>query len=93
MIRVYYDEYTNDFWKKERERSFYSLAEFQDWFFGLCKGRYEDKISIPKPDSSIWKDGPSAIECNCMWNDNCTYRVHLIKRDSSIIFSDGRQTN
>lgn len=94
MIRVFYDEYTNDFWKPQQEKALCTLAEFKDWFFGLCKGKYEDKISIPMPDrTDIWKDGPSAIECNCMWEESKTYRVHMIMRDGAIIFSDGRHTN
>lgn len=47
MISVYYDEYTNDFWKKEKERSFYNLAEFQDWFFGLCKSAIREGLLFP----------------------------------------------
>lgn len=94
MIQVFYDEYTNDFWKPQKERAFHTLADFKDWFFDLCKGKYEDKISVPNPDrTDIWKDGPSAMEVNCVWEDNKTYRVHMLERDGAIIFSDGRHTN
>lgn len=93
MYWVYFEEYTNDYCRKERGKSFYSLKDFQDWFFAKCKGKYEDKISIPNPDSWIWKDGPSAMDVNCMREENKHYWVHMIKNDETIIFSDGHNTN
>ena len=50
MVTVKYEEYTNDFWRKEKEMTFGGMQQFIDWFFGLCDGRYKDKISIPNPD-------------------------------------------
>ena len=94
MIKVKYDEYVNDYCIHDKERSFYSWTEFEDWFFGLCKGKYADKISLPNPDKThIWEDGPSAMEVNCCWEEGKTYRVHLISTDMGIVFSDGRLTD
>ena len=93
MVQVYYDEYTNDYCKRDKDRRFYDLSDFKDWFFGLCKGDYERYISIPNPDSNVWKEGPSCMEVNCMWTDDKIYRIHMIKKDGAIIYSDGRHTN
>jgi len=94
MITVRYEEYTNDFIRRHLDKCFTSLRCFEDWFFELCDGKYEDKISIPNPDrTDIWGNGPSRMEVNDMWTRDKCYLVHMISRDGVIIFSDGKHTN
>lgn len=94
MITVKYEEYTNDLIRRNMEKSFPSLRSFEDWFFDLCDGKYEDKISIPNPDrTDIWGDGPGRMEVNDMWTRDKCYWVHMISREGKIIFSDGKHTN
>ncbi len=93
MITIKYEEYHNDYYRSNKSKSFYNLSEFKNWFFGCCKGKYEDRISIPNPDSNIWSDGPSCLEVNCVWEEGFTYWVHEISKDGGIIYSDGNYTN
>ncbi len=94
-IRIKYEEYRNDYNRKDCERSFYTLSEFEDWFFGLCKGTYKKDASIPDPDNKhgIWADGPSCMEMNCRWTEDKVYWIHQINTDNGIIYSDGHHTN
>ena len=94
MVTVKYEEYTNDFWRKEKKKEFGSIQEFIDWFFGLCDGKYKERISIPNPDrKDIWGDGPSCMEVNCMWTRNRSYWIHEIIEGGRIVFSDGTYTD
>lgn len=94
MIHVKYEEYTNDYCRRYMDKRFYSLGEFEDWFFSMCDGKYEDKIFIPNPDrKDIWGDGPSRMEVNCMWTKNKCFWVHQIEDGVKIVFSDGKHTN
>ena len=93
MIIISYERYVNDCSKTFLNKSFYSLKEFEDWFFGLCRGKYEKDISIPDPDSSYTKNGPGRISVNCVWTEGCDYWVHKIVDCGKIVFSDGKETN
>lgn len=95
MIKVKYEEYRADYDRRDKEISFYSLDEFENWFFGLCKGTYENDASVPDPDNAhgIWKDGPSCLKMNCRWIEGKTYWVHQISSSAGIIYSDGHHTN
>lgn len=92
MIKIFYEEYTNDYTKRFKDRTFYNLKEFENWFFSLCKDDYKH-LSIPEPGKHWTKDGPGSMECNCIWTENKIYKVHIIEKDGGIIFSDGRLTN
>ena len=95
MIKVYYEEYTNDYCRRDKTETFYGYDAFKDWFFNKCRGSYKDKISIPNPDSTIFKKDelPYSMEVNCMWEENKCYWIHKIEKDGKIVFSDGRHTN
>lgn len=95
MITVYYEEYKNDYNRKNETKNFFSLSGFEDWFFRLCKGDYKRDISIPDPDSTWFKptELPYRLEVNANRTDGCTYWVHMIRNSNGIIFSDGRHTN
>lgn len=94
MVFVEYEEYTNDFCRNYMGKRFYSLSEFEDWFFALCDGKYEDKISIPDPDrKDIWGNGPSRMEVNCRRTQNKCFWVHQIENCGKIVFSDGKHTS
>ena len=90
MIKVTYQEYTNDFCKQTKEKLFYNLGEFADWFFKLCDRDYEKYISIPLPTQKV---APYRMEVNCMWTKNKCFWVHMIEREGTIIFSDGKFTS
>lgn len=93
-MTIFYEEYTNDFIRSYKEKTVYSLKEFENWFFGLCKGRYKDKISVPDPDGQFcMKEGPYRMDVNCMWEENRHYWVHRIDSNGKIIFSDGKLTD
>ena len=94
MVTVYYEEYTNDYLRRDKQKTFMSLSGFEDWFFGLCKRSYKDYISIPDPDTTIFRpdEMPYSLDVNAMWTDNCHYWVHMI-RNNGIVFSDGRYTD
>ena len=34
MLRIYYEEYYNDYHRKELNRSFSTLKELENWIFG-----------------------------------------------------------
>lgn len=93
MVTIYYEEYTNDYCRRDKEKSFVSLDEFERWFFGLCKRNYKDYIEIPDPDTTIFRpdEMPYSLDVNAMRNDNCHYWIHMI-RSNGIIFSDGQYT-
>lgn len=95
MVTVYYEEYTNDYNRRNKTKDFGSLAQFEDWFFGLCKRSYTEYIGIPDPDTAIFRPSemPYALSVNAMWDDNCTYWIHMILRNNGIIFSDGKYTD
>ena len=93
MIKVSYEEYINDYNRTYKTQAFYNLSEFVDWFFGKCKGKYNKDISVPDPDSDIWRDGPSCMEVRAMWTEGRTYWIHMIQRDGGIIYTDGIMTN
>ena len=95
MITVDYELYTNDYRRRFKKETFYNIQEFVDWIFKNCDGKYEDKISIPNPDTTIFKEDemPYSIDVNRMWTRNDHLWVHQIRVDSTIVFSDGKHTN
>lgn len=95
MILVDYEEYTNDYCRSYKQKTLGDLTEFANWVFALCKGKYEDRISIPNPDTTIFTadEMPYSIDVNCIWEENKHYWIHQIKRDGKIIFTDGKYTN
>jgi len=94
MITVYYEEYVNDYNRRKKTRDFLTLGGFEDWFFGLCKGDYKRDISVPNPESKIFKPAelPYSLDVNAMRTDGCHYWIHMI-RNKGIVFSDGKYTN
>ncbi len=90
MITVRYEEYTNDYIRRNTTKTFSSLGEFENWFFSLCNGSYEQDISIPDPRRS---DIPSGMEVRCYQTEGKCYWVHMISRDAGIIYSDGHHTD
>ena len=95
MIVVDYELYTNDFCRSVKRETFRSLNDFENWIFENCDGDYKEKISIPDPDSKIFKPDelPYSIDVNRMWTRNNHVWVHQIKKDGLIIFSDGKHTS
>ena len=90
MIKIKYEEYSNDYDRPKKEAKFGDLTEFENWFFDLCEGNWDEKISVPNPDNSIWRDGPSCLEVRVR---GVSYWIHLIMRDGAIIYSDGTHTS
>ena len=95
MITVDYELYTNDYSRSYRKETFYDLNEFVDWVFQNCDGKYEKDISVPSPECKWLKEEemPYSIDVNRMWTRNNHLWIHQIRKDSTIIFSDGTHTN
>lgn len=91
MIRIKYEEYTNDFTRRFLEKQFAFMEEFENWFFNLCDGEYSRNISIPDPKRCAGV--PYRMEVNCVRTQNKCYWVHQIEWDNKIVFSDGRYTS
>lgn len=43
VITVRYEEYHNDYFRKEHERRFANLEELEEWMFGQMKQNYSSK--------------------------------------------------
>ena len=93
MIKVAYELYKNDYNRRIAEKTFASLNAFEDWFFGLCKGKYNDDISVPNPDNGIWSEGPSCMEVRCYSTDGVCYWIRMIQIGNGIMYTDGKLTN
>lgn len=97
MIRIYYEEYYNDYHRNDHEKSFYSIEELEEWIFGQMRQDYTDKkrwaMSFPTPKrvKSINESGPWSIEFKPGY-ESPTFWIHMIKNDQGIIFSDGNMT-
>ena len=90
MLRIYYEEYYNDYHRKDLNRSFSTLKELENWIFGQMQQDYSDKengwtkMYFPRKEPTQFeftpkRGGPS------IW-------IHRIDNEHGIVFSDGRFT-
>lgn len=95
MIIVKYEEYVNDYNRRHKTENFFSLGSFVDWVFNTCRGKYDEDISCPDPDTKIFSanEMPYSIDINNMWSEGKHYWIHQISNEVGIIFSDGTYTS
>ena len=95
MIRVFYEEYYNDFIRKNREKAFANLTELEEWIFGQMEQDYTKPFVMFFPAPEIMKrihaDGPGRIEFTPKHSGSHIW-IHQIKNCNGIIFSDGSFT-
>lgn len=99
MIRVYYEEYHCDYYRKDHEQDFFDLDDLKKWIFNQMQQDYSDKmrgpyvLSFPTPEKAekIGAEGPWEIEF-IPKAGGPRYWIHLIKQNERIMFTDGKIT-
>lgn len=95
MIKIFYEEYYNDFLRKNHTKTFSSLEELEEWIFGQMKRAYNDSFAMffPTPEilERIHSDGPGRIEFQPEMG-GADFWIHKIESYDGIIFSDGVYT-
>lgn len=96
MIKVYYEEYLNDFWRKQHVREFANLDSLAEWIFGqmrtdYVKDRYVMGIPTPEIAKRIHSDAPWRIEF-MPERGGPTFWIRQMKENGRIIFTDGTMT-
>lgn len=99
MIRVYFEEYHNDYFRKNHVQAFYGLRDLENWIFDQMRQNYSDKdngrhvMSFPTPEAAkrIVSEAPWSIEFKPDY-DGPTYWIHKIEHNGGILFSDGSMT-
>lgn len=99
MIKIYYEEYHNDYNRKNHEKIFSNLQKLEDWIFSQMKQDYSDKecgshfLSFPTPEQCkrMNTEGPWRISFTPDYGGP-DYLIRQIKNDNGIIFSDGQFT-
>ena len=96
MITVDYEIYINDYTRSYKKETFYNLGAFVDWVFQNCDDDYKSHIFVPDPEdkrAEVMNRLPYRIQVSrCRTRGNSLW-VHQIRRDNTIIFSDGKHTN
>jgi hypothetical protein len=84
MYTVKYEEYTNDYMRKNCSKNFSSLKAIEDWIFDSMQQSY----------NCMWfpKERPSRIEFTPLRYGPNVW-VYLISSERGIEFTDGRFTN
>lgn len=94
MIKVYYEEYYNDFIRRNKEKVFADLTELEEWMFGQMQQNYEKAMAFltPAKCERICAKGPWEIEFTPTYGGPHIW-IHQITIPNGIIFSDGKRTN
>ena len=94
MLRVKYEQYWNDFHRRNEVKQFADLDELAEWMFGQMQQDYTKAMSFPTPEkaSRIGESGPWAIEFRPAWGEGNIW-IHQIENSCGIIFSDGKFTS
>lgn len=88
MISIRYEEYYNDFKRKNYEKRFKDLEELEEWIFGQMRQDYSKELYImyfPRKEASSidfipFCGGPSIF-------------IHQIENEEGILLSDGEFTS
>ena len=95
MLKVRYEEYHNDYFRRNHEKSFSNLQEMENWIFDQMQQDYTKGRGMyfhtPKKDQQIHGDGASRIEFTPKFGGP-TFWIHMIEDYGGIIFSDGSFT-
>lgn len=93
MIRIYYEEYYNDYKKEYYEKEFRNLTDLEDWIFWQMKRPYDHKDKTNRYAMFFpHLTEPSRIEFTPTWGGP-SYWIDMIENDFGIMFSDGKYTN
>lgn len=96
MIKVFYEEYYNDYIRKNHVKTFSDLTELEEWIFGqMMRDTSEDfAMFFPTPEilKRICSDGPGRIEFKPQYGGP-DFWIHKIENYDGIIFSDGIYTS
>lgn len=91
MIKVRYEEYHNDYFRRNHEETFSSLTELEDWIFGQMQQDYTKSCGMYFPTGKHSKEA-SRISFTPVCG-GCSIWIHQIEDYRGIIFSDGTFTS
>lgn len=95
MITVGYEKFEDGKWIEEQTIKLDSLNMLEDLIFEQMRGDYyrEARISFPlKDDPLAMQPDPDSIKFQPMPRIDTVYKIHQIKENGKIIFSDGFMT-
>lgn len=96
MIKVKYEEYYNDYFRRNHEKSFSDLTDLENWIFNQMQQDYTKPFTMyfhtPEKNARIHGEGASRIEFTPRWG-GCTFWIHQMENYDGIIFSDGTFTS
>lgn len=84
MYTVKYEEYHNDYMRKNMSKTFNSMTEIENWMFDQMQQSY-DKMYFPFRE-------PSRIEFTPKWGGP-HYWIYYIASERGIEFTEGHFTN
>lgn len=92
MITVKYEEYHNDYFRKDHEHRFADLTELENWIFEQMQQDYSSKergwLTMYFPVG----EEPSRIQFAPKWG-GADFWIHQIENGNGIIFTDGVHTS
>lgn len=91
MITVKYEEYWNDYRRKDHLKVFGSLTSLENWIFDQMQQKYQNNnlaLYFPKKGNPNF---PGRIDISPVYGGPCLW-IHLIENERGIIFSDGKLT-
>lgn len=88
MFKIKYEEYHNDYDRKNHEKKFLYLSDLEEWIFGQMQRDYtKDRMVLYFPGKDI--GGRVEFQPVC---GGATFWIHLIEDNDGILFSDGTYT-
>lgn len=96
MIKVRYEKYYNDYNKTQEVKTFSSLNEMSDWFFGLVQGEYKDHMYFVNPDNGNHnRNGKLNLNKSSLQARDGKYHywIEQVEKNGAIIYSCGTFTN
>ena len=94
MLKVKYERYWNDSYRRNEVLSCPDLDQLADWMFDKIQQDYSKAMFFPTPEkvAQIGEKGPWKIELRPRWGEEQIW-IHQIENECGIIFSDGKFTS
>lgn len=97
MIKIFYEEYYNDFKRTQKTNTFSDLQQLADWIFEQMQLDYTKEtwaLFFPTPEilERLHEAGPCRIEFHPYRCGGPTYWIRKIESGEGILFSDGTYT-
>ena len=94
MLKVKYERYWNDSYRRNEVLSCSDLDRLADWMFDKIQQDYSKAMFFPTPEkvAQIGEKGPWKIELRPRWGEEQIW-IHQIENECGIIFSDGKFTS